>query len=64
MAQPGALVYIDGSWPELTICILGKISLYAFTTILSICLVIELTVTNIISQYDHDLKSTKKLLGH
>ena len=57
-------LHIDGSWPELTICILGKIPLYAFTTILPICLVIDLTLTNIIAQYDQNLKSTKKLLDH
>ena len=57
-------IYIDGSWPELTICILGKIALYAFTTILPIFLVIDLTLTNIIDQHDQNLKSTKKILGH
>ena len=52
--------YIDGSWSELTICILGKIPLYAFTTMLPIGLVIELTLTNIIAQYDQNLKLQKK----
>ena len=52
--------HIDGSWPELTTCILGKIPLYAFTTILPICLAIDLTLINIIAQYDQNLKSTKK----
>ena len=55
---------IEGSWLELTICILLKNPLYTFTTILPICLVIELTITNIIAKYDQNLKSTKKWLGH
>ena len=50
---------IEDSLPELTICILGKIPLYTFTTILPIYLVIELTLTNIIAKYDENLKSTK-----
>ena len=55
--------HIEGSRPELTICILGKIQLNSFTTILPICLVIELTLTNIIAKYDQNLKSTKKIIG-
>ena len=53
-------VYIEGSWQDPTICILGQIPLYTFTTILPICFVIELTLTNIIAKYDQNLKSTKK----
>ena len=52
--------YIEGSWAELTIGILGKIPLNSVTTILPICLVIDLTLTNIIAKYDQNLKSTKK----
>ena len=38
---------------------LGKIPFYAFTTILPICLVIELILTNIIDKYIRNLKSIK-----
>ena len=53
-------LHINGSWLELTICIIGKILLYAFTTALPNCLVIDLTLTNVIAQYDQNLKFPKK----
>ena len=56
-------LHIDGSWPELPICTLDKILLYTFTTILPSCLVIDLTLTNIIAKYDQNLNCTKKWIG-